>query len=170
MGHDIEIQGVTLYIHAGPVAGRPIKFLPFLWLARAVGTREHPGGRANVRRWFSNFLLTAVVSLPSTMKFLCRSCLVHGRRCCLHRFHRNHTGGCWMLRPGLAWLLNLLELSQPVLVKATEPFSSPVRALDALHLASACLLQERRQPVRLATFDKRMARIGVEAGLELVDL
>jgi predicted nucleic acid-binding protein len=50
----------------------------------------------------------------------------------------------------------LLELTSPVLARALEPFPSPVRTLDALHLASLEFLRGRKQPVSLASFDERM--------------
>ncbi len=50
----------------------------------------------------------------------------------------------------------LLELSPPVLARALEPFPSPVRTLDALHLASLEFVRERGQEVVLATYDDRM--------------
>jgi len=50
----------------------------------------------------------------------------------------------------------LLELSPPVLARALEPFPSPVRTLDALHLASLEFLRERGQAISLASYDERM--------------
>ena len=48
-----------------------------------------------------------------------------------------------------------LELAQPVLVRAVEPFPTPVRTLDALHLASAEFLRRAGQSVRVASYDSR---------------
>jgi len=50
----------------------------------------------------------------------------------------------------------LVELSGPVLAGALEPFPSPVRTLDALHLASLQFLLEKEQEVLLASYDDRM--------------
>jgi hypothetical protein len=50
----------------------------------------------------------------------------------------------------------LLELAPLVLARALDPFPSPVRTLDALHLASFDFLRSRGQPVRLASYDDRM--------------
>jgi hypothetical protein len=50
----------------------------------------------------------------------------------------------------------LVELAPPVLVRALEPFPTPVRTLDALHLASLDFLRSHGQPVRLASYDDRM--------------
>ena len=50
----------------------------------------------------------------------------------------------------------LLELAPPVLARALEPFPSPVRTLDALHLASLEFLRDRGQEMILASYDDRM--------------
>ncbi|HEV2161489.1 MAG TPA: PIN domain-containing protein [Stellaceae bacterium] len=52
--------------------------------------------------------------------------------------------------------LALLELAPPVLARALEPFPVPVRALDALHLASIEWLRGQRQTVALASYDQRL--------------
>jgi predicted nucleic acid-binding protein len=49
-----------------------------------------------------------------------------------------------------------LELIADVLVRARAPFPSPVRTLDALHLASLDFLREQGQGVSLASYDERM--------------
>jgi len=51
---------------------------------------------------------------------------------------------------------SLVELLPPVLARALEPFSIPVRTLDALHLATLEHLRAARQDVLLATLDGRM--------------
>jgi predicted nucleic acid-binding protein len=52
--------------------------------------------------------------------------------------------------------LALLELAPPVLTRALEPFPTRLRALDALHLASAEFLRSQGQHLLLATYDERM--------------
>ena len=49
----------------------------------------------------------------------------------------------------------LVELSLPVLARALEPFSKPVRTLDALHLASMNFIQKQGQSITLASYDDR---------------
>jgi predicted nucleic acid-binding protein len=49
-----------------------------------------------------------------------------------------------------------IELSQPVLTRALEPFPKPVRTLDALHLASMDFLHRQGQAVALASYDDRL--------------
>jgi len=63
----------------------------------------------------------------------------------------------------------LLELAPPVLARALEPFPSPVRTLDALHLASAEFLRQQGQVVRVATYDRRFADAARDMGFELVE-
>ena len=52
----------------------------------------------------------------------------------------------------------IVELAPPVLSRALEPFSRPVRTLDALHLASMEFLRTQGQRVELATYDDCLAR------------
>lgn len=52
--------------------------------------------------------------------------------------------------------LALLELSQPVLLRALEPFPVAVRTLDALHLASVEFLRAQGVMVELASYDERL--------------
>jgi len=49
-----------------------------------------------------------------------------------------------------------LELIADVLERARAPFPTPVRTLDALHLASCHFLREQGQQIRLASYDERM--------------
>lgn len=64
----------------------------------------------------------------------------------------------------------MADLSVAVLGRALEPFASPVRTLDALHLATLHFLQAQGQPVRLATYDGRMAAVARELGVPMVEL
>ena len=66
--------------------------------------------------------------------------------------------------------LALLELSQPVLARALDPFPSPVRTLDALHLASIDFLRGLGQRPQLATYDLRLSAAAVALGVPLVTL
>jgi hypothetical protein len=64
----------------------------------------------------------------------------------------------------------LLELVAPVLTRALESFPTPVRTLDALHLASTEFLRERQPAIRLATYDGRQATAANAMGISLYDL
>jgi predicted nucleic acid-binding protein len=63
-----------------------------------------------------------------------------------------------------------LELIGEVLDRARAPFPTPVRTLDALHLASLRFLREQGQPIRLATYDRRMVDAAVKASVPLFPL
>ncbi|MBI5502914.1 MAG: PIN domain-containing protein [Deltaproteobacteria bacterium] len=63
--------------------------------------------------------------------------------------------------------VSFLELSPVVLARALEPFPLPVRTLDALHLASALFLRDRRTDVAIATLDDRMLATARKLGLRL---
>jgi predicted nucleic acid-binding protein len=49
-----------------------------------------------------------------------------------------------------------LEMLPSVLARALEPFPTPVRTLDALHLASMEFLRAQGQRVELASYDERL--------------
>lgn len=80
--------------------------------------------------------------------------------------HRSHADEARALIGRVA----LIELAQPVLVRALEPFPTPVRTLDALHLASIEFLRERRQSIELATYDDRLAAAAHALRIPLRDL
>jgi len=61
--------------------------------------------------------------------------------------------------------LALLELTPPVLARALEPFPTPVRTLDALHIASADFLRQQGQDVCIATYDVRMIDVARRLGI-----
>lgn len=66
--------------------------------------------------------------------------------------------------------LALLELAPTVLSRVLEPFPTPVRTLDALHLASLDYLRRNGQPAELATYDVRMRATAKAMGVPMVDL
>ena len=66
--------------------------------------------------------------------------------------------------------LALLELAPTVLARAIEPFPTPVRTLDALHLASIDLLRGLGQRPTLATYDHRLAEAATAFEIPLVAL
>ncbi len=63
-----------------------------------------------------------------------------------------------------------VELDRRVLARALEPFPAPVATLDALHLATADFVREHGQKVRLASYDRQMARAGKAMGFGEYDL
>lgn len=68
----------------------------------------------------------------------------------------------------MEWLeaVDLVVLQRPILARASEPFPTPLGTLDALHLATALVWQDRmRQPVVLATHDRDLALAGRSFGI-----
>ena len=63
-----------------------------------------------------------------------------------------------------------VELAPTVLARAVEPFPMAVRTLDAMHLATALFLAERRQGLKIATYDERMRGAARAVGLGLVEM
>jgi uncharacterized protein len=63
--------------------------------------------------------------------------------------------------------LVFIELEPPILARALEPFPTPVRTLDALHLASIEFMRSRRQTVELLTYDERLSAAAHALGIPL---
>jgi predicted nucleic acid-binding protein len=63
-----------------------------------------------------------------------------------------------------------VELAQPVLSRALTPFPSPVRTLDALHLASIEFLREKKQDITLASYDDRLITVARQMGIAIATL
>lgn len=66
----------------------------------------------------------------------------------------------------------MLELVPPVLARALDAFpgATPLRTLDALHLASCAYLVDHGQSVVLASYDRRMTAVARAMGIPLFDL
>ena len=66
----------------------------------------------------------------------------------------------------------MLELIQPVVARALEPFPGPFppRTLDALHLASCTYLRNSGQAVALASYDCRMTVTARAMDIPVFDL
>lgn len=77
-----------------------------------------------------------------------------------------HAGDVRLLLGRLAFL----ELSPPVLARALEPFPTPIRTLDAFHLASMDFLRALGQHPRLATYDRRLAEAATSLDISLTAL
>jgi predicted nucleic acid-binding protein len=61
----------------------------------------------------------------------------------------------------------LVELLPAVLVRALQPFPTPVRTLDAMHLATMDFLRSQSQTIVLATYDQRLAAAATALGFAL---
>jgi len=69
------------------------------------------------------------------------------------------------------WLeaVDLVRLQTPVLARAGEPFPTPLGTLDALHLATALVWQDRQgQTLVMATHDESLALAARLFGLEVL--
>lgn len=68
--------------------------------------------------------------------------------------------------------LALLELAPPILARALEPFpgATPLRTLDALHLASCNHMLGLGQSIALASYDRRMNAVAQAMGIPVYDL
>jgi uncharacterized protein len=65
--------------------------------------------------------------------------------------------------------LTLLDLSREVLERASRPFPTTVRTLDAIHLASALLVREHVVPdLVFATHDRQQAIGAMALGFEVI--
>jgi hypothetical protein len=67
-------------------------------------------------------------------------------------------------------IVDLIELTQPVLARALEPFPVPVRTLDGLHLASMTSIRATGEPVQLASYDTRLTAAAQALGIPLTAL
>lgn len=68
------------------------------------------------------------------------------------------------------WLeaVDLVLLQPPILARASEPFPTPLGTLDALHLATALVWQDRmRKALVVATHDRDLALAARSFGLEV---
>jgi hypothetical protein len=64
----------------------------------------------------------------------------------------------------------IVELLPNVLARALEPFPTPVRTLDALHLASLEFLRARGQAIDLASYDDRLTAAARQLGISILSL
>ncbi len=64
----------------------------------------------------------------------------------------------------------LVELAPPVLARALDPFPTPVRTLDALHLATVEFLRSQGQAISLASYDVRLNTAAQALQIPLFDL
>lgn len=69
---------------------------------------------------------------------------------------------------GLLARVSFIEMAPPVLARALDPFPTPVRTLDALHLASMEFLRSNGQTLQLASYDRR--RVAAARGMQFAIL
>ena len=66
--------------------------------------------------------------------------------------------------------IQFLEMAPVVLDRVKSPFPTPLRTLDALHLASADWLRREGFTVEFATYDARLRQAALVMGFELVGM
>ncbi len=70
---------------------------------------------------------------------------------------------------GLVAPMKLVELDRPVLARASQPFSTALRTLDAIHLVSALVWREKSEKdLTMATHDSRLATAARAHGMRVV--
>ena len=67
-------------------------------------------------------------------------------------------------------LVNLVELSEPALARALQPFPVRIRTLDALHLATIEFLRRQGETVELASYDDRLLAAAKAVGISVAPL
>lgn len=63
--------------------------------------------------------------------------------------------------------IELVEVSRPVLARAAEPFPTPLRTLDAIHLSTAILLAGEGR-MQFATHDVELGAAARSVGLTVI--
>ena len=66
--------------------------------------------------------------------------------------------------------MNLVELSEPALARALQPFPVRIRTLDALHLATIEFLRRQGETVELASYDDRLLAAAKAVGISVAPL
>jgi hypothetical protein len=66
--------------------------------------------------------------------------------------------------------VNLAEMTHRVLLRALQPFPTPVRTLDELHLATVEFLRAQGERLRLASYDTRLLTAAGALGIESAQL
>jgi hypothetical protein len=66
--------------------------------------------------------------------------------------------------------VSLVEMAPLVLFRALNPFPSPVRTLDALHLASADFLRSRIGPILIASYDDRLLSVARQMDFTIAEV
>jgi hypothetical protein len=86
----------------------------------------------------------------------------------VHAYGKAETHGA-MLGEVLA-ALDLVSLDESACARCRAPFPTPVRTLDAVHLAAADFLRLRGFSVQIATYDARMQEAAAAMGFGLAPL
>ncbi len=124
----------------------------------------------------SVMLAHLLVEDRSPPESLWRETLVSSRLMEVETWTRLHARGLADTRGEYARTLiaevTMLELIQPVIARALEPFPGPwsPRTLDALHLASCAWLRDSGRAVSLASYDGHMTATALAMEIPVFDL
>jgi hypothetical protein len=66
--------------------------------------------------------------------------------------------------------IELIQLSEPVLARALEPWPMVIRTLDALHLATIDYLRRQGETIELASYDTRLVAAAQALGIQIAAL
>ena len=66
--------------------------------------------------------------------------------------------------------VDLIEMTAAVLARALEPFPTPIRTLDALHLSTIEYVRNRRERVEFASYDSRLVAAAQALGIAIAPL
>jgi predicted nucleic acid-binding protein len=66
--------------------------------------------------------------------------------------------------------VDLIEMTAVVLARALEPFPTPMRTLDALHLSTIEYVRSRHETVELASYDNRLLAAAQALGVSIAAL
>jgi hypothetical protein len=108
---------------------------------------------------------------PST---LWRERLVSSQLLAFELWNRIHTRGLTRSHTNEAKALlafvSLIDLTQPALARALEPFPTPIGTLDGLHLATIEFLRGRGEDIELASYDRRLIAAAQARGVAIYSL
>lgn len=100
--------------------------------------------------------------------------LVSSRLLAYEVWNRIHAYGLTATRSDdartLLALVNLVEMSEPALTRALQPFPVRIRTLDALHIATIEFLRQQGEIVDLATYDNRLVAAAEAVGIPVAAL
>jgi predicted nucleic acid-binding protein len=65
--------------------------------------------------------------------------------------------------------VEIVDVARPILRRASDPFSTPLGTLDAIHLATAILWRDTRDlPLTMATHDRELANAARASGFTVI--
>jgi hypothetical protein len=60
---------------------------------------------------------------------------------------------------------SLIEMDRPALARALDPWPSPIRTLDGLHLSTMAFLRRQGEAIELASYDNRLLAAAQALGI-----